>query len=324
MENRSKKPEFGNREFPPSTSTVSSLLASTTLDALSVTIYVSVNKDPLSNCNLRHDGCEDWGVSEGDDVSARLPCAHEQMTKTPSDHQLSTVYDRAGPPRGGAEIMHSASKWQKPMVANSVIAGAGAGLVSSIVTCPLDVIKTKLQAQSIAHGSHGYQGTQGTIAAILKHQGIRGLYRGLGPTILGYLPTWAIYFSVYDETKKRLGDNEYNDPSLKDGYTGKRKAWATHIIAAMTAGASGSIATSPLWVIKTRFMTQPQDESPYRHTWDAFRTIYRTEGWRAFYRGLFPSLLGVTHVAVQFPLYEQLKHWFGTHRFLTLLGAAEP
>ncbi|CAE6467724.1 unnamed protein product [Rhizoctonia solani] len=215
--------------------------------------------------------------------------------------------------------MHSASTCYKPVVPNSAIAGAGAGLVSSIVTCPLDVIKTKLQAQSIAHGSHGYLGIRGTIASILKNQGLRGLYRGLGPTILGYLPTWAIYFSVYDETKKRLGDNEYNDPSIRDGHLGRQQAWATHIIAAMTAGASGTIATSPLWVIKTRFMTQPPDESQYKHTWDAFRTIYRSEGWRAFYRGLFPSLLGVTHVAVQFPLYEQLKHWFANRRGISTI-----
>ncbi|KAH7337187.1 mitochondrial NAD transporter [Rhizoctonia solani] len=187
---------------------------------------------------------------------------------------------------------------------------SGAGLVSSVVTCPLDVIKTKLQAQSIAHGSHGYLGIRDTIASILRNQGLRGLYRGLGPTVLGYLPTWAIYFSVYDETKKRLGDNEYGDSSAQDGRLGKRQAWATHIISAMTAGASGTIATSPLWVIKTRFMTQPQDELQYRHTWDAFRTIYRSEG-------LFPSLLGVTHVAVQFPLYEQLKHWFADRRGIT-------
>ncbi|KAJ1303145.1 hypothetical protein OPQ81_011346 [Rhizoctonia solani] len=213
--------------------------------------------------------------------------------------------------------MRSESAWHKPVVANSAIAGAGAGLVSSIVTCPLDVIKTKLQAQSIAHGSHGYLGIRGTIASIIRNQGLRGLYRGLGPTILGYLPTWAIYFSVYDETKKWLGDNEYHDPSAQDGHLGKRQAWATHIIAAMTAGASGTIATSPLWVIKTRFMTQPQEESQYRHTWDAFRTIYRSEGWRAFYRGLLPSLLGVTHVAVQFPLYEQLKHWFADRKGIT-------
>jgi solute carrier family 25 folate transporter 32 len=32
-------------------------------------------------------------------------------------------------------------------------------------------------------------------------EGIRGLYCGLEPTVMGYLPTWAIYFSVYDWTK---------------------------------------------------------------------------------------------------------------------------
>lgn len=53
--------------------------------------------------------------------------------------------------------------------------------------------------------------------------------------------------------------------------------------------------------------TQSWDEVPYRHTLDAALTIWRTEGPSAFYRGLLPSLLGILHVAVQFPLYEQLK-----------------
>lgn len=53
--------------------------------------------------------------------------------------------------------------------------------------------------------------------------------------------------------------------------------------------------------------TQSRDETRYRHTLDAAITIYRSEGIRAFYRGLLPSLLGIAHVAVQFPLYEQLK-----------------
>ena len=51
----------------------------------------------------------------------------------------------------------------------------------------------------------------------------------------------------------------------------------------------------------------------YRHTFDAAWTIYETEGLRAFYRGLLPSLIGITHVAVQFPLYEWLKKWAREH-----------
>lgn len=43
-------------------------------------------------------------------------------------------------------------------------AGAGGGLVASIATCPLDVVKTKLQAQRAVHGQPGYQGVLGSYA----------------------------------------------------------------------------------------------------------------------------------------------------------------
>jgi len=48
----------------------------------------------------------------------------------------------------------------------------------------------------------------------------------------------------------------------------------------------------------------------YNNTLHAFKTIAREEGIGGFYKGLGPSLLGVSHVAVQFPLYEKLKIWF--------------
>lgn len=40
-------------------------------------------------------------------------------------------------------------------------AGAGGGLVASVATCPLDVIKTKLQAQRFIQGQQGYEGIIG-------------------------------------------------------------------------------------------------------------------------------------------------------------------
>ncbi|KIM56571.1 hypothetical protein SCLCIDRAFT_132385 [Scleroderma citrinum Foug A] len=208
----------------------------------------------------------------------------------------------------------------KKWTANSIIAGAGGGLVASIATCPLDVIKTRLQAQQAVPGQQGYQGVLGIFKTTLRHDGIRGLYRGLGPTILGYLPTWAIYFAVYDGIKTRFGEPPLGDGSRPrhvypapqpKGYQPLMRdhPWTLHILSAMTAGAVSTTCTTPLWVIKTRFMTQSRREVRYRHTFDAAWTIYETEGLRAFYRGLLPSLIGITHVAVQFPLYEWLKKW---------------
>jgi solute carrier family 25 folate transporter 32 len=48
----------------------------------------------------------------------------------------------------------------------------------------------------------------------------------------------------------------------------------------------------------------------YTSTFDAAKKMYRMEGIRAFYSGLTPALLGLAHVAVQFPLYEYFKMKF--------------
>lgn len=87
--------------------------------------------------------------------------------------------------------------------------GASAGVASGIVTCPLDVIKTKLQAQGGFARRSGntieartlYRGMLGTGRVIWREDGIRGLYQGLGPMLLGYLPTWAVYLAVYDRSR---------------------------------------------------------------------------------------------------------------------------
>lgn len=90
-----------------------------------------------------------------------------------------------------------------------------------------------------------------------------------------------------------------------------------HISCALFAGASSTLCTNPIWVIKTRLMSQNASRSAsldspyhYRSTFDAAKKMYLHEGIRSFYSGIGPALLGLTHVAVQFPLYEFLKSSF--------------
>ncbi|KAF1973127.1 mitochondrial folate transporter-like protein/carrier [Bimuria novae-zelandiae CBS 107.79] len=190
--------------------------------------------------------------------------------------------------------------------------GAVAGIASGIVTCPLDVIKTRLQAQGSWRPRHlgrptrvVYQGLLGTARVIWSQDGVRGMYRGLGPMLLGYVPTWAVYMSVYDWSKDFL-------------YTRIENKWVVRISASVMAGACSTLATNPIWVIKTRLMSQvsvraSDEHRPpwhYKNTFDAFRKMYTNEGMRAFYSGLTPALLGLTHVAIQFPLYEYFKMKF--------------
>jgi len=137
-----------------------------------------------------------------------------------------------------------------------------------------------------------------SLARIYQEEGIRGLYRGFQPTVIGYAPAWAIYFTCYNHGRAEWRRHFPDGP--KD---------LGIIVSAVSSGAIANTITNPVWVIRTRLQTQEHvSRSPeYFGTLDAARKILKREGVLAFYKGMVPSMWGLVHVAVQFPMYEKFK-----------------
>jgi solute carrier family 25 folate transporter 32 len=97
----------------------------------------------------------------------------------------------------------------------------------------MDMVKLQLQNQAT------YKRAIDVFISIWKQNGISGLYRGVYPTIAGYLPTWMIYFTIYDESKKWY--NSIPNSSLV----------VSHIMSALQAGIASTLLTNPLWVARS-------------------------------------------------------------------------
>ncbi|EFJ06132.1 hypothetical protein SELMODRAFT_46825, partial [Selaginella moellendorffii] len=194
------------------------------------------------------------------------------------------------------------------------------GAISATFVCPLDVVKTRLQVHKAPVPDQAVAKGGGVIvrslAVIFQNEGVAGMYRGLSPTIFALLPNWAVYFTAYEQMKGYL--------ERRDGSPDKKLSPGEHMIAAVVAGSATNIATNPLWVVKTRLQTQQVKSgiAPYAGTFSSLVRIGREEGLRGLYSGLVPALVGVSHVAVQFPVYEHLKERLADSGTLGVIGAS--
>lgn len=214
-------------------------------------------------------------------------------------------------------------KWivHDPEIINAV-SGAIAGALTATIVCPLDVLKTQLQVSRSCEVPR--RNVLGGLSSIAANEGVKGLYRGLGPTLLALLPNWAVYFTVYDKLKSvMMAPAAASFAAGVAGRAGSSQAAPpqagalVHMAAAGGAGITTLAITNPLWVVKTRMQTQYMSivlgeqrliqRAPYRSTLNALYRLATEEGVRGLYSGLAPSLFGVFHVVIQFPLYERCK-----------------
>ncbi|UJR36448.1 hypothetical protein I4U23_029171 [Adineta vaga] len=201
-----------------------------------------------------------------------------------------------------------------------LFAGGLAGTFGAVLTCPLEVIKTRYQSSKSSFlNDHNHldlrSSMSNTIAQngrllsssssieskrpsiikafryILRYEGMPGLFKGLIPNLVGVAPSRAIYFFAYANTKSFLVD------------TMERETPLVHVLSAATAGIAMSTCTNPLWFVKTRLQL---DQGNLRAN-DVIRKVYREDGIRGFYKGISASYLGVSETIVHFVIYEQIK-----------------
>jgi solute carrier family 25 folate transporter 32 len=138
---------------------------------------------------------------------------------------------------------------------------------------------------------------------------MQGFYRGVTPNCIGAGVAWGLYFLFYNTIKTQILQA---DPREVLGPL-------DHIKAAAEAGVLCLIFTNPLWVVKTRLCLQYNTTNDAFHLppskryfgmFDTFRKVYRYEGFSGFYKGFVPGLFGVSHGAIQFMAYEELKKYY--------------
>ncbi|KAH8417599.1 hypothetical protein KR222_002427, partial [Zaprionus bogoriensis] len=181
---------------------------------------------------------------------------------------------------------------------NIFFSGLLAGITESVVAItPIETIKVKI-LNDMYRDTPRYRGMMHATYDILKHEGIRGIYKGLSLTIIKQGSNQAIRFYLMCTQKEIYTGNDRNMtvPTPLIGLFG------------ILAGAASLITNMPVDVIKTRM--QGSESLKYKSAYQCFQKTLKEEGPRAFFKGTVSRLARVCiDVALTFMIYESIMDY---------------
>ncbi|GMI92856.1 EMBRYO DEFECTIVE 104, suppressor of high stearate content 1, SODIUM HYPERSENSITIVE 1 [Hibiscus trionum] len=185
-------------------------------------------------------------------------------------------------------------KESKIPIPASLVAGACAGVSSTLVTYPLELVKTRITIEK-----NMYDGILDAFLKILQKEGPAELYRGLAPSLIGVIPYAATNYFAYDTLRK-----VYRKIS-KEEKIGNIKT----LLIGSLAGAISSSATFPLEVARKQMQVGAlHGRQVYKNVVHALASILEQEGIRGLYKGLGPSCMKLVPAAgISFMCYEACK-----------------
>ncbi|KAF2399476.1 mitochondrial carrier [Trichodelitschia bisporula] len=182
--------------------------------------------------------------------------------------------------------------------------GSVAGAFGAFMVYPIDLVKTRMQNQRSGRvGEMLYKNSLDCARKVIKQEGVKGLYSGVLPQMVGVAPEKAIKLTVNDLVRGKFSDPE----------TGA--IWLGHeLLAGGAAGGCQVIFTNPLEIVKIRLQVQGEVSksmpgAPKRSAmW-----IVKNLGLVGLYKGASACLLrDIPFSAIYFPAYNHLKRdYFG-------------
>eukprot|EP00929_Paragymnodinium_shiwhaense_P123814 TRINITY_DN9810_c0_g1_i2.p1 TRINITY_DN9810_c0_g1~~TRINITY_DN9810_c0_g1_i2.p1 ORF type:complete len:324 (+),score=59.96 TRINITY_DN9810_c0_g1_i2:78-1049(+) len=202
--------------------------------------------------------------------------------------------------------------------ANHFTSGLLAEAASCVLFVPIDVVKERLQIQSPALKNEVYQGNVHAVSTILRQEGLHGIYRGYGATLLSFGPFSALYFVFYERCKSlALWQTQVKDADALPH-------WA-FVACGASAGCLASFCTNPLDLVKLRLQVQRgrlaqamAGTSPpttgvlewpeYRNTFHGLGLLFRHEGVAGLLRGVGARMaFHAPSTAIAFTAFEECK-----------------
>ncbi|KAK8654958.1 hypothetical protein V6N13_107553 [Hibiscus sabdariffa] len=174
----------------------------------------------------------------------------------------------------------------------SFIAGAAGGVSSTLLTYPLELLKTRLTV------NQDYKNLLDAVAKIVRAEGPGGLYKGLTPSLIGVVPYAASNYFAYDALR-----NAYRKAFKKEEIGN-----VMTLLIGSAAGAVSSTATFPLEVARKQMQAGAINGRHCRNMMEALTSIVEKEGVAGLYRGLGPSCMKLVPAAgISFMCYEACK-----------------
>jgi len=185
-----------------------------------------------------------------------------------------------------------------PWFAGNLASGGAAGASSLLFVYSLDYARTRLanDAKSAKKGGERqFNGLVDVYKKTLASDGIRGLYRGFGPSVTGIIVYRGLYFGLYDSLKPVLLTGTLEGNFIASFLLG----WA------VTTGSG--LASYPLDTVRRRMMMTSGEAVKYASSLAAFKQIVAQEGVKSLFKGAGANILRGIAGAGVLSLYDQIQ-----------------